>query len=69
MGRNGIMGSFQGFDAFGKVGLSPLSRGRPGGLADTLVCRPWKMSRSGQGQELSVRLSPPAELLRRALIA
>jgi hypothetical protein len=44
MGRNGLMGNFQGFDAFGKVCYN---------AADTLrlklMNRQWKMSRSVRG--------------------
>jgi hypothetical protein len=44
MGRNGLMGNFQGFDAFGKVSyISPRK------IRLELMNRQWKMSRSVRG--------------------
>lgn len=54
MGRNGFLGSFQGIDAFGKVGSSVYFPDDA-----NLIDRRWRMSRSGREQERSVCLASP----------
>lgn len=53
MGRNGMFGSFQGFDAFGKASTS---QSQPSIFALTAIHRRWRMSRSRHVQVLSVGL-------------
>lgn len=53
MGRNGMFGAFQGFDAFGKASSS---QSQPPIFALTVIYRRWRMSRSRHVQVLSVSL-------------